>query len=600
MKNLILLVCLFAYFSSFSQKQIEPNTHSAILHSCSTPELHYENKADIIHDNRIQQNLNAGYTQWPMRVHIITKSDGTGGISLDDINKDVANINFIYSDINLEWYIASVNYIASDLYYDFVDTTGTTNLIDITNAHLVDDAVNVFFTNSILRNGGTACGFASYPYNGDNSLRIFMDNQCTGGVAQGTFSHEFGHHLNLPHTHNGTENGNNSSNAEHVPRTGTNSNCSTNGDYICDTEADPRGSTTNCVYSGSDVDIFGNPYTPPIDNIMSYYPDGCGGILTPGQYNRCNNAVTDRLGHTAYDIDGAPFSTVTNPSNLSLVMNGVTNIDLSWTDNANNETGYLIERSINGGSFFAFEQAGVGPNISTFSDTDNLVGNTTYCYRVKASNDNPDHYSNTTCVTTPNIICGNVIDLLFQNDGLVLSPFNILGIPTTIPSCQTTVPIAVTLVGDFGSSFENVDILGEDGTTVLGTSGESASDCDQAGVTVNFNLSIAQYNLWAANGAITLAVAANANVNPLCNSSGNTVVGCADITVCPGNCPDDFDLSGTQTTTEDFETDGYIHSSQSISGNITVDYDSGTYIDLLADFNVNAGTIFHAFIDGCD
>jgi len=68
------------------------------------------------------------------------------------------------------------------------------------------------------------------------------------------------------------------------------------------------------------------------------------------------------------------------------------------------------------------------------------------------------------------------------------------------------------------------------------------------------------------------------------------------------SCPSDYAgmnaLSGNQTANDDFETDGIIESSQNVSAPM-VDYDSGTYICLKSGFEVQLGTVFRAFIDGC-
>jgi predicted phage tail protein len=71
-----------------------------------------------------------------------------------------------------------------------------------------------------------------------------------------------------------------------------------------------------------------------------------------------------------------------------------------WRDNATNETGFLIERSVNGGAFELLltrgPRAGVG-NV-TFFDTGVAVGNT-YAYRVAAVNvAGPSAYSNVASV----------------------------------------------------------------------------------------------------------------------------------------------------------------------------------------------------------
>jgi len=59
-------------------------------------------------------------------------------------------------------------------------------------------------------------------------------------------------------------------------------------------------------------------------------------------------------------------------------------------------------------------------------------------------------------------------------------------------------------------------------------------------------------------------------------------------------------LTGTQQTDRDYESSHRIESDQKIIGpNLTVDYDAATSITLEAGFEVKAGNIFHAFIDGC-
>jgi len=569
------------------------SVHELDKAACATPDISYEDWKEAFKGIDLSINKNTGFTQLPLRAHIVTLDNGTGGLTLLQLNIALANLNRVYHEASIEWFLADVNYIPSTAWYDFHSSEQAAMI----GAHLVDDAVNVFFVDKITTNSGSlACGYAYYPFNSDTSLIILMDNGCTSTSVNGTFVHEFGHHTNLPHTHNGTRNGNTDPFAEHVPRTGAQSNCTTDGDFICDTEADPYGAYSGCNYQGTTTDIYGNLYTPNMDNIMSYYPDGCGGIFTPDQYTRISNGMTMRLGHSAYNIDGAAPNTVSNPSNLTVQTNGVS-ATVSWTDNASNEQGYLIERSDDGGvNFKCLAFGGVANNVSSFIDNQ-LVTNTIYKYRVKASNDDPDHYSN---VVTINSDC-QTTNLQFSGNNLIQSPVTISGLPTTIPSCQTQVDIGIKVVGDFGSDFEMCDILGEDGTTVLGQTAISSGDCASSGGVSGFFLTESQYNSWAGNGAITFYIDANINVNfNLCGVG--EVTACAIIESC-GSCPDDYagpnKLTGTQSVNADFETDGNIESDQVINGNSTVYYDSGISIELLPGFNIVIGTIFEAFIDGC-
>lgn len=85
------------------------------------------------------------------------------------------------------------------------------------------------------------------------------------------------------------------------------------------------------------------------------------------------------------------------PSGLIATSSVCDKIDLSWTDNSDNEEGFEIERN---GSVINTVNAGV----TLYSDTD-VSENTTYSYRVSAYNDagNSD-YSTTASATTPS--CG--------------------------------------------------------------------------------------------------------------------------------------------------------------------------------------------------
>jgi hypothetical protein len=81
------------------------------------------------------------------------------------------------------------------------------------------------------------------------------------------------------------------------------------------------------------------------------------------------------------------------PINLIATALSATRIDLAWTDNANNEDGFKIERSTDGITFTQI--ATVGANVTTFSNT-GLTCATFYQYRVRAYNANGNSaYSNT-------------------------------------------------------------------------------------------------------------------------------------------------------------------------------------------------------------
>jgi hypothetical protein len=60
-------------------------------------------------------------------------------------------------------------------------------------------------------------------------------------------------------------------------------------------------------------------------------------------------------------------------------------INLSWTDNSGNETGFKIERCTGSGCTNFAQIATVGANVRSYNNT-GLNKNTTYTYRVRAYN----------------------------------------------------------------------------------------------------------------------------------------------------------------------------------------------------------------------
>jgi len=94
------------------------------------------------------------------------------------------------------------------------------------------------------------------------------------------------------------------------------------------------------------------------------------------------------------------------PSDLTATLGFGPQVQLQWTDNANNETGFVVERSDNGGAFTTFGAfgalTGTGGSVTT-PDITVLPGHT-YDYRVYAVNAaGPSGFSNTATVVVPPI-----------------------------------------------------------------------------------------------------------------------------------------------------------------------------------------------------
>ncbi|MBK7319521.1 LamG-like jellyroll fold domain-containing protein [Candidatus Villigracilis affinis] len=100
---------------------------------------------------------------------------------------------------------------------------------------------------------------------------------------------------------------------------------------------------------------------------------------------------------------GAPFDLVlvapADPTGLSATSSSSYQVDLTWTDNSNNETSFEVEiGSAVAGPFSPLTT--LGQNVTTVADT-NVFPAIQYCYRVRATNAvGPSGYSNVSCVTT--------------------------------------------------------------------------------------------------------------------------------------------------------------------------------------------------------
>lgn len=91
------------------------------------------------------------------------------------------------------------------------------------------------------------------------------------------------------------------------------------------------------------------------------------------------------------------------PTNLNAQLSKTTaGVDLTWQDNASNETGFVIERSADGGKTYDVA-IDLGPNNKTgnvsYTDSTVVLGKT-YTYRVKAMNGGTSSgYSNTKTIS---------------------------------------------------------------------------------------------------------------------------------------------------------------------------------------------------------
>jgi len=83
-----------------------------------------------------------------------------------------------------------------------------------------------------------------------------------------------------------------------------------------------------------------------------------------------------------FDDDAAPGGPPAAPSNLKVAASSTSEIQLTWTDNANNETGFRIEQRTIGG---AYQEVATAAANATGAAVPGLDPSTFYLFRVRAS-----------------------------------------------------------------------------------------------------------------------------------------------------------------------------------------------------------------------
>ena len=398
----VLVVC--ALISPLAVAQQHPHTTPL---TCGAPELTDGQRLLLTREAQAALALKranrapTAITYVPIRPHIFRLANGTGGMSVAKMNDIIGTTNryYLVNGLGIQFYFCGTtpDYVDSDTFYNSFDSANEGAVADSRD---VTNAMNMYYVHAFSTSG--LGGYAYYPANGLYSTRSFiLDESDAVDLGNRLIPHELGHNFNLIHTFEGST----GTNPELVTR-GAGANCTTAGDLVCDTPADPYnrvGASTIYVngcpqYNGTATDPQGSLYTPSITNIMSYYFP-CTHDFTDGQYDRVAGGLALRQSHTAYSLDCAP-TPVTAPANLSAVLaaNGQS-VVVTWQDLASNEMGYFVERSTRPNDGFG-AVGGVGPNVVTFTDV--LVpGQTVYYYRIRPSNSTTGSLSPVVVVNVP-------------------------------------------------------------------------------------------------------------------------------------------------------------------------------------------------------
>ncbi len=265
-----------------------------------------------------RSGLNFPTNSIPVRIHILQDSPGVGrSVDSNGIVQIINRLNSDFAATGFQFYkCGNINYITNAGYNDMNFSTEFTPLY---NATAVANIINIYFVRDLIFGGSAAAGLAPTPGGRDYILM-------RGNSALGNITHEAGHYFGLLHTHG-------VSNTERSKEKVDGSNCAEEGDFFCDTPADPgqlNVTFTNCIYNGTWGDANGQAYTPDVSNHMSYAPSNCRTRFSDEQtafmywvyheyrsYLQCSTIKVD-FTYTAAQVCDSPYTVAFTNTSVGL------------------------------------------------------------------------------------------------------------------------------------------------------------------------------------------------------------------------------------------------------------------------------------------
>jgi len=231
--------------------------------------------------------------------HIMRQSNGVGGQTQTEVNAALNTLQTDYQPYGVSFELLGTDEILNDTYYNGninFTCNYTTGISDCDgdgkfdnfhpNSH--SNAIDIYLFADNMLNYGLAAGIPA------SALVVGGNSYNTNLPSSHVLSHEMGHCLGLYHTFHGLcESG--------CPEYVNGSNCSTCGDLVCDTPADPTYFNVNpntCQWdgstcTGSNRDAHGDTYHPNLTLFMAYIPPNCMQQFTQGQVTRMKTVIAN-------------------------------------------------------------------------------------------------------------------------------------------------------------------------------------------------------------------------------------------------------------------------------------------------------------------
>ena len=234
-----------------------------------------------IHQEGIRElddSTSRGISEFPIKVHIVSKSDGSDGVTIAQVQEAINHLNTVFLKAYIRFVpLEDYSYIKSDELFKIP----LEKEAELCKPYDVRNVINLYIVNTIKSDRNTFDGFTHMP----DKLpidRIFIRQKSLNDKV--TIIRQMGHYFSLYPT-SGPNIGMRSE--ERVDG----KNCETTGDEICDTPADPglniQTVDARCEFIGNQQDAESKFYRPLTNNIMCENPRAeCLTKLTRQQYRR--------------------------------------------------------------------------------------------------------------------------------------------------------------------------------------------------------------------------------------------------------------------------------------------------------------------------
>lgn len=257
-------------------------------------------------------------------IHVLLNDNGISRAATDaEIGSEFARLKADFASNNLCFYLAGVDTIRSTaLNFNFNADTDPDSEWD---PYQAGGCLNIFYVQEIDGENTACnppCGYGGIALGGIPGTFCLV---ASGNIGGGTISHEVGHCLGLYHTF---------ARVGGVRECIDGSNSLIAGDLIGDTNADPYSfngascyseTSSGCGYNGTCEDPCGDRnYTPPFNNLMSYWGGCVTQHFTTQQFQRMNSVIDNN----------SEINALAAPSNYTL-------------SSANRTSGYIVRAAIN-------------------------------------------------------------------------------------------------------------------------------------------------------------------------------------------------------------------------------------------------------------